>query len=156
MFKRLERRQKRKQQEEELGLDEETRDIMGLQDTDSSESETSSDSDSDVSNTVSDRALPSRGLAKGLRDGGPDHGSDTNGQESADGGQDEASEVDSKVDHEMTIADALRNPLYALPSGSDHQTCIVCPGKLLKNQTMIDIHMRSSVCSFTLSFEVNV
>ncbi|KAF8720860.1 hypothetical protein AX14_010647 [Amanita brunnescens Koide BX004] len=43
MFKRIEKRLKRREEERQLGIDDETRDILGLNDTDSEESESDSD-----------------------------------------------------------------------------------------------------------------
>ncbi|KAI6108039.1 hypothetical protein F5141DRAFT_1120303 [Pisolithus sp. B1] len=47
MFKRVEKRRKRRDEEERLGLDEETKEILGLNETDSDESDTGSESGED-------------------------------------------------------------------------------------------------------------
>ena len=51
MFKRVEKRIWKKEKEEELGLDSEMKEVLGLQDTDSEESDSSSDNDSDGSDS---------------------------------------------------------------------------------------------------------
>ena len=47
MFKRIEKKAKKRKRDEELGLDDEAKQVLGLQDTDSDESESDSDLGSD-------------------------------------------------------------------------------------------------------------
>lgn len=154
MFKRIERRQKRKEEEEELGINEEMKDIMGLQDTDSSESESDSDSDSDASGQAegSDvgeaRLKRKRGVAdgdEGSDEEGDGEGSDVDEDASGGSGSDEEDEdEDAPV---ISIASALREPIYDLTSDSDTRACAVCPGKNLKIAEMVRVHEGSKVCT---------
>lgn len=131
MFKRVEKRRRKKEEEDELGLDEDTKEVLGMQDTDSDESNSDSDSDSDS--------------------GGSDVGEDINGngdeevENDAEGGDEED---DSEAENpEITVQDALDDPVYLISLDPDVKACIVCPGKLLKHAKMIEVHRTSGVCT---------
>jgi len=131
MFKRIEKRRRKKEEEEELGLDGDIKEVLGMQVTDSDESDTDSDSE---------------------------QGSDTGNKE--DGEQVEGSEEENDVPSaeeevrdtegseadtpEISVQDALEDPVYLVSLEPDLKACIVCPGKLLKHPKMIEVHKSSS------------
>jgi hypothetical protein len=123
MFKRVEKRRRKKEEEEELGLDEDMKEVLGMQDTDSDESDSDSDSDS-----ASDHGI------------GSDAGIEEATEEDGDGGDSEAG------NHEISVEDALEDPVYLVSLEPDRKACIVCPGKLLKHSRMIEVHKTSNVC----------
>lgn len=167
MFKRVERRQKRKAKEEELGIDEEMKEAMGLgaQDTDSSESDSNSD-DSDSGSEASGDGTNSKFLSKPVKGGlkrkrdeesdAEDHGleadegievDDEEAEEAEEGEEAESDEEDEEEDQpSMTVSEALQNPLHLVSLDPEIRTCVVCPGKLLKNTKMVEVHMTSNVC----------
>jgi hypothetical protein len=138
MFKRVERRLKRREREDELGLDEDMKEVLGLNDTDSDESE--SDSDLDSHGDI------------------PDADSDEDEVEmDSDGGNDEEDGSDNEVDQQqseeralITIAEALSNPIFLVSLDPTINECIVCPGKQLKNPKMIEAHTSSKACMISL------
>jgi len=134
MFKRIEKRRKKKEEEDQLGLDEDMKDVLGIQDTDSDET----DSDSDLSASAAEI--------------GDDDDEDRDGGESHGGigsdGNDE--DRDTMEEPPITVREALRDPLYNVSLQPEIKACIVCPGKLLKGAKMVDIHKKSNAC--TLSF----
>lgn len=169
MFKRVERRQKRKEKEEELGLDEEMKEVMGLQDTDSSESDSNSDDNSDSDSEApgeegdaTSKPVKREGSLKRKRgaesdeeegseeddDEGEEVGLDGEVDEDGEEGEEEEEEDGTDEDDEplMSISAALQNPLHVVSLDPEIRTCVVCPGKLLKNAKMIEVHMASNVC----------
>jgi hypothetical protein len=52
------------------------------------------------------------------------------------------------VDLPMNMEEALRDPIYLVSLDPEVKACIICPGKLLKNTKMSDIHMSSNVSIF--------
>lgn len=154
MFKRITKKVKRKERDEELGLDEEAKQVLGLQDTDSDESETDSEVNSDLgSDSDSDASLDS-----GF-DAGSDAGMKTEwlgaegyGSEEDEGSDDDSLDLDFDDDDEppMTLVEATKKPIYLTESDPDMHACIVCPKKVLKNQKMVDVHLQSSVRSIWL------
>ena len=147
MFKRIEKRIRKKEKEEELGLDEDTKEMLGMNDTDSDESDSSSDSDSDGGSE--DEGLHAMG---GAQLGGSDE------EDGEEGGEEEGSEPASDEEDEdedeeppMSVSEALQNPLYLVSLEPEVKACVVCPGKLLKNPTMIDVHLKSGVSSSSSS-----
>ena len=68
----------------------------------------------------------------------------------ADQSDPEASEDDELLLPDISVTEAVRDPVYAVSLDPDLQACILCPGKLLKNTPMIDVH-KSSKVSRTLS-----
>lgn len=164
MFKRVARRQKRKEEEEDLGLTEEMKEVMGMQDTDSSESDSNSDDNSDSDSEGSGEDIPKlkgqkrkRGveneeeLGSELTEGSEGEDGELEGELEEDDGEEEGQdeeEGESDEDEEptMSISAALQNPLHVVSLDPEIRTCVVCPGKLLKNAKMIEVHMASNVC----------
>lgn len=153
MFKRMARKVKRKERDEELGLDEEAKQVLGLQDTDSDESETDSEVNSDLgSNSDSDASLDSD------LDVGSDAGMKTEwlgaegyGSEEDEGSDDDSLDLDFDDDEDppMTLVEATKKPIYLTSADPDIHACIVCPKKALKNQKMVEVHLQSSVRSIS-------
>ncbi|PBK75685.1 hypothetical protein ARMSODRAFT_950004 [Armillaria solidipes] len=113
MFKRVDRRLKRKAEDEALGIDGELKQVLGIPDTDSDESDSSSDSSEDEAQAED--------------------------EEDVGGTEDEDDDAEVK----MTVAQVLENPLYISPQDIDMTACFVCPTKLFKGPSMIQIHLRS-------------
>ena len=124
MFKRVEKRRRKKEEEEELGLDEDMKEVLGLQDTDSDESD--SDSDSEQTSGIVDAAEDIEGSGE-------------------EGGEGESRKAGNA---EISIEDALADPVYLVSLEPDIKGCIVCPGKLLKHPKMIEVHKASNVCTW--------
>src|ERR1700722_539336 len=118
MFKRVEKRRRKKEEEEELGLNEDMKGVLGMQDTDTDES----DSDSDIQS---------------------EKGSDAQIAEEGD-----EEREDNAESPEISVEDALADPVYFISLEPDTKGCIVCPGKLLKHPKMIEVHKASNVCLF--------
>lgn len=131
MFKRVEKRRRKKEEEEKLGLDEDMKEVLGIQDTDSDES------DSDESNSDSERGT------------GDEEAGDASEEEvaeiSADEGDADAEEGVAKAP-ELSVQDALEDPIYLMSLEPDIKACIACPKKLLKHPKMIEVHKASNVC----------
>ncbi|KIJ52488.1 hypothetical protein M422DRAFT_43343 [Sphaerobolus stellatus SS14] len=163
MFKRIAKRQRRQEEEEELGLDYEAKQVLGLQDTDSDESDFSSEEESSSGNESDDDSMPEDtmdidGLNMQLRKrdrGGQSssHGEDSekeeaNGDEDEDEDEDDGGSEngDNGVDAPMSAMDALSDPMYDVPGASktqDIRACVICPGKLFKNANMVKDHLES-------------
>ncbi|KAK0469737.1 uncharacterized protein EV420DRAFT_60285 [Desarmillaria tabescens] len=112
MFKRVDRRLKRKAEDEALGIDGEFKQALGIPDTDSDESDSSSDSSEDEAQAEEVEV------------------------EDGSGDDDDEAEV-------RTVAQILENPLYNSPQDIDMTACFVCPAKLFKGPSMIQIHLQS-------------
>lgn len=123
MFKRVERKRKRREEETELGLDQDTR---GLDDTDSDES----DSDSEHENTVQ------------FDDSDADVGEDGRDQEEEVASEDE----DVNEDPPISVAEALKDPIYLISLDPAVHGCVICKGKLIKNAGMAIAHKNAKVC----------
>jgi hypothetical protein len=124
MFKRVEKRRRKKEEEEELGLDDDMKEVLGLQDTDSDESD--SDSDSEQTSGIVDAVEDIEGSWE-------------------EGGEGEGRKAGNA---EISIEDALADPVYLVSLEPDIKGCIVCPGKLLKHPKMIEVHKASNVCTW--------
>ena len=151
-----------------MGLDEDMKQVLGLQDTDSDESlDSSSDSESDNHSAVDfdseeidgeDAALtghldrkrkrPTRSL---------DSASDSDGiheeSEYSDLEEELDDDDDDKTGPPMSVMAATTDPIYDIPNSPqtlDLRACIICPGKVIKNQKMAKVHLESSVS--TLDF----
>lgn len=134
MFKRVEKRRRKKEEEEDLGLDEDMKDVLGMQDTDSDESNSDSDSDSDSGGSAA----------------GEDVNADGEGEvDEGDGDVEEEDESEAE-NPEISVQDALDDPVYLISLDPDVKACIVCPGKLLKHPKMIEVHRTSGVCTLNL------
>ncbi len=151
MFKRVDRRRKRKEKEERLGLDEDQLGVFGLHHTDSSESESDSSS-SDSASTSSSDGPATQSRKKRKREASPasydgvgeneDSGPATYDEEDEQGSSDHGSHPP------LTIASALKDPIRPTHPDSDSGTwvCAFCPGKTLKHAAMIKVHEASRVC----------
>ncbi|KAF8674224.1 Starch binding domain [Rhizoctonia solani] len=148
MYKRINKRIRKKEKEEELGLDDETKEILGMQETDSDESDSSDEEQSDEDSVESDTDEERLEVGRTHRE--PEMFSDN--RESDTEGSSGAETEDLEVEDEemaddkppMTVSDALRDPLYSIQKGSDVQGCILCPGKELKHTKMALVHVESS------------
>ena len=138
MFKRVEKKLARKKEEEELGITEEIKDAIGINDLDSSsdESEASSSGSSPKISSKRKRLLDD--------DDELDTSSDGRGSGALDGSEDDDDD-DYEAGGQMTIEEALHNPLFIISIQPDIRGCIVCPHKLLKNDTMVSVHTKSQV-----------
>ena len=126
MFKRVDKRRRKKEEEDKLGLDEEVKEILGIQDTDSEESESDSDSDEgqQEEESIADEEMNS--------------------------GEDDDDDDDEEEDPSITVGQALKDPLYNVSVLPDIKACIVCPGKLLKSVRMVQLHRTSNACTLSL------
>lgn len=122
MFKRVERKRKKREEDEELNPDEDMRGTMRLDDTDSDESDSGSDSaqsdDSDVE---------------------------------TGGGRNQEEDVASKdedvgEDPPISVAEALKDPIYLVSFDPAVYGCVMCKGKLIKNAEMAAAHKNANVC----------
>ena len=138
MFKRVERRKKRQEKEEELGLDAETKEVLGLHDTDSEESESESEKDGSANENEDEDDAEELSDASGEED-----------QEDAEHDHDDEGSAEDSEDElvlpNISVTEAVRDPVYTVPLDPDVKACILCPGKLLKNTNMVDVHKSSKV-----------
>lgn len=136
MFKRVEKRRRRQEKEEALGLDSDLKEVLGLQDTDSDESDSSSDDQSDASDVEGDEAAPE------------DSGAEAAGAEDEDVGSADSSDDEDEVNEipPMSVTEAVRDPVYLVSLDPEIKACILCAGKALKNPVMADVHKASKVC----------
>ncbi|KAI0359995.1 hypothetical protein OH77DRAFT_888741 [Trametes cingulata] len=162
MFKRVAKRIRKKEREEELGLDGDMKEMLGMNDVDSDSD--SSDSDSDDGD--SDEEGPTRTRAAARGDEGEDEDEDAgneeedkeddmdededaseadiDGMEELEGEDESEEEEDDEGEAPMTVSEALQNPLYLVSLEPEVKQCIVCPGKLIKNPIMADVHLKSN------------
>ena len=147
MFKRVEKKLAKKKKEKELGITEEIREAIGLNDVDS-DSSSSHDSE-DSSSTASPRIQSQR--KRLLDDDEPDATSDVSSEKQALGASDDAEDDEDEDEPgvQMTVEEALHNPLFIISIQPDIRGCIVCPRKLLKNDIMASVHTSSQVCRGT-------
>ncbi|KAK7050836.1 hypothetical protein VNI00_004947 [Paramarasmius palmivorus] len=131
MFKRVDRKRKRKAEEEALGLDEEMKEILGMQDTDSDESDNSASEVDDEGDSDSEA--------------GDDEEINEEEDEIEDAEEDEESEPEDEEEYRPTIPlhKAVSSPLYEI---LDATACLVCPGKVLKTPDLEDTHKKSKAC----------
>lgn len=131
MFKRVDRKRKKREEEEELGLDEDIKAIMGLNDTDSEESASESDSSSD-------------------RDLDAEQSGEEDLEEAGDETEDEGEDAEANEDDEppISLSEALRDPVYVVSLDPDVRACILCKGKVIKGTPMSQVHKTSTVCTF--------
>jgi hypothetical protein len=143
MFKRVDRRRKRKENEERLGLDEE---VFGLYHTDSSESE--SDSSDSASTSSSSDGYSTQSRKKRKRGSSPPSydksGEDEDGEPAIDDEEDEEGSID-RGHPSLTIASALKEPIRLILPDSEVWVCVFCPGKTLKHAAMVKVHEASRV-----------
>lgn len=145
MLKRIQKRIQKKEKEAELGLDDDTKEILGLNDTDSDESDSSGfDSEDDADSD--DPELP--GSLEELIGDDQDAGPITIGEDEEDEYQSDAeSDSDEAEISKVTVQEALNDPIYvsSLDAIAGEWQCVVCPGKIFKGSKMIDAHRESKV-----------
>ncbi|KAI0029349.1 hypothetical protein K488DRAFT_88823 [Vararia minispora EC-137] len=136
MFKRVDRRRRREEEREELGLDGDMGEIMGLNETDSSESDTSSDEESGDDNGEGIEGSEDAYKSDEERSEG-----DWKDQKSAEDleGQREAHE--GLGDANTSLSTALRSPIQISANGSF--ICVLCPQKVLRHDVMVQMHESS-------------
>ncbi|KAN0120719.1 hypothetical protein V8E52_003988 [Russula decolorans] len=144
MFKRVDRRRKRKEKEERLGLDEDQLGVFGLHHTDSSESESDS---SDSASTSSSDGLATQSKKKRKREASPpsydEDSEDEDGEPATDEDEDEGNS-DHGLHPRLTIASALKEPIRP-DIESEEWVCAFCPGKSLKHVAMVKVHEASRI-----------
>ncbi|KAI0303711.1 hypothetical protein B0F90DRAFT_1815996 [Multifurca ochricompacta] len=136
MFKRVDRRLKRKEEEERLGLDDDEREVLGLHHTDSSESESDSPSSSSASTSSS------------LEQTSTGHGAPSvnkrkrraSSHSRSENEEDEELGSDHEIDSPLTVASALNEPVQLIRSYPEAWVCVFCPNKILKHAAMIHQH----------------
>lgn len=125
-----------------LGLTPEVQEVMGLN-VDDTESLSESGSESSGSEGSS------RKRKRPLKDdrGDVDIGERDSRDNAPDGEEEEDSEPDEGVEMGTeggpTVDGALKDPLFFV--ADDQRACVVCPGKLLKNQHMVELHTGAMV-----------
>ncbi|KAH9838582.1 uncharacterized protein C8Q71DRAFT_856519 [Rhodofomes roseus] len=138
MFKRVARRQERQERDEEMGLDAETKEVLGLHDTDSEESSSSSGSEDD-----SDAEEEVGGVIPVVESETEDEDEDE-GLSEHDEGSEEDAHSDDDQEPQLSVAEALKDPLYLISLEPEVRACIACRGKLLKNAIMCEVHRSSN------------
>jgi len=117
-----------------------------------SDDEESDDESGDEDNLMGDEEV---GAMSGESDTDSDDEDDSDDEEDSDdegSEQEEGSEEDEEdEDIPVSLEDCLERPLYTLQdpesdteAGFAYQACVLCPSKILKNQTMVDVHLKSS------------
>jgi hypothetical protein len=138
MFKRVEKRRRKKEEEEELGLDEEMKDVLGIHNTDSDESESDTDTESEgESESETGGGENVIGVKRKLE-------SDAEDDEESEGEGSGKNDPSSKPPP-ISVQRALLDPLYNPSPDPNIRYCVVCPGKLLKNDRMARVHKNSKV-----------
>ncbi|KAG1744012.1 uncharacterized protein EDB91DRAFT_1124188 [Suillus paluster] len=128
MFKRVEKKRKKLEEEEELGIDEDMKEFMGFNDTDSDESASDSDSSSDGHSDA--EQLGEEDL-----------------EEAEDENIDEMEGANASDDEEppISLSEALRDPIYVVSLDPlDVRACILCKGKVIKGAQMSTVHKAST------------
>lgn len=155
MFKRIEKKQKKREREEELGLDDETKQMFGLNDTDSDESSSSSSASSSSESGSSSSGSSSSdddNLDKGpasdmktewLAAEDADSGSEDEDDSDEEGGIDLNDVAFNKPN--LTIKEAVKDPIYLSRPDKDWHACLVCPKKMLKCAKQVELHLASAV-----------
>lgn len=136
MFKRVEKRRQKQKEDEELGIDDEMKDVLGIQDSDS-------DSDSDLDDSSDEDSESSGSEESAEEEAGHDGKDDDNGEDGSESEAEDATAKDVPEIPPITVAEALENPIY--PTTDDGNACIICPQKVLKNKKMVDVHRASNV-----------
>ena len=145
MFKRVDRRRRRKEIEEIFGLDGDETGVFGLHDTDSSESESESASSSATSSD-GHHIQPTKKRKRGAFPPSNDNESDEN--EDVEPAVDDERESWNGEDgsaRRLTIASALKEPVRLICTDPEAWVCTLCPGKFLKHVAMAKVHEASRV-----------
>jgi hypothetical protein len=134
MFKRVQKRQRKREREEELGIDGDMKEVLGLQDTDSEESDSSSEGEEDAESEDGEDELTVEVPADSEED-----------EELLDEDATESDDEETDELPELSVTEAVKNPVYVVSLEPRTEACILCTGKLLKNQTMSEVHKASKV-----------
>jgi hypothetical protein len=165
MFKRVVKRVKRQEEEDALGLDEDMKEALGMQDTDSEESDSDSDSNGESDEEVegvhsiyacgdahvhatTSSAEGSQASMDSIPKGDADEGMDSESEVDRDEEEieeDAESETSEILNAPMNLEEALRDPVHLISLDPEVKECIVCPGKLLKNTKMVEVHVSANV-----------
>ena len=118
----------------------EMKEVLGMHDTDSDESDSSSGDSSDSGSSDDEGEITPNDVA----------------DEQAEDEVDEEDEEESgdELSHsipQMSVTETMQDPVYIFSTDPDVMACALCPGKLLKNTTMADIHKSSKVCSYSIA-----
>jgi hypothetical protein len=167
MFKRVSKRIAKKEEEEALGLDADMKEVLGLQDTDSEESESSSnesdshsedsEADSDEASDASAGSTPVTGqkrrrtgedeyiseLAEDLEDETED-----SDEEASDEGANDEEAINIPNTYSLTLEEFLNNPILRPEDDSTNTAlvrCGTCIDQKLKNEKMVEVHSNSQV-----------
>lgn len=148
MFKRVEKRRRKQEDEEALGLTEEMKEVLGQHDTDTDESLSSEDDNSD-----DEAENEEDGDGAGEEDENED---EEDSQDSEKEEEEEEDSIDDSSEPSIPVSVALDDPLYIVSLDPEIQACILCPGKILKNATMIEVHKKSQAHARRYTRFVNV
>ncbi|KAI0346163.1 hypothetical protein BDW22DRAFT_1352177 [Trametopsis cervina] len=144
MFKRVQKRVQKRQREEELGLDGDMKEVLGLQDTDSDESDSSSDEDgTDAESLDGDDASGEAGENSVELPADTDEVADEDDDEQEVEESEESEDEDADKIPPMSVTEAVKDSVYIISLDPRVEACILCPGKLLKNRTMSEVHKAS-------------
>ncbi|KIY51981.1 hypothetical protein FISHEDRAFT_70218 [Fistulina hepatica ATCC 64428] len=135
MYKRIDRKYKKRQEEEELGLDDDMKEVLGMHDTDSDESE--SDGDETDSNTA---GASENEEVDVFEDGEASGGNANDDEQNSDL---DSADTDSNLRSGVSVKDALSNPIHDASDESESQCCLLCPRKVLKGAEMVNLHLKS-------------
>jgi len=124
------------EEEEELGLDEDTIGFFGIPETDSDESDSESSGEGEDAGDDKESGIP-----------GTNQASELSGYEEDEEGDDSRAE---RLRPPKSVREALRDPLYSVSAQSPIKMCLICPRKLLKNSKMVAVHQASSASIFPL------
>lgn len=152
MFKRVEKRRRKLEKEEKLGLTEEMKEVLGMHDTDSDESESESDEGSlgegsgteDEGNAVMQDVEVDEEALNVVAEGEGDE------DEDEDEGENEGDEDAEEEDHQrppLSVTEAIADPIYSLSTKSFLKACAVCPAKRFRDEKFIEEHRNSKVSS---------
>jgi hypothetical protein len=150
MFKRVEKRRRKKEEEEELGLNEDMKQILGMHDTDSEESDSEEDSSGDDSE---DGLGGLEGLGADSELGEDEELGDEEGEFLDDGSESEE-EAPKDLNPRIPISKALQDPIYLDLVDPMVRLCLVCTGKRLKTENLVEVHRTSNACTLSLDWPI--
>ncbi|KAJ6624068.1 hypothetical protein B0H10DRAFT_2008374 [Mycena sp. CBHHK59/15] len=124
MFKRVEKRRRKQEEEDELGLDDNMKEVLGMNDTDSDESDSDSDDSSEEEKVEQEQ---------------DEEEADVDEDEDEDSSDDE----DEGDEPPISVEEALKDPVYIVSLQPDVKACIACPGRVLKSAEVVSVHRAS-------------
>lgn len=153
MFKRVEKRRRRQEEEQELGLDEEMKQVLGIQDTDSEESDSDS---SDDGGSSDGEGMDFEGFGGGDEDGEEESGDERGSGDEQEYDLDDSITVDAKNYPSsalaLTVKQVLTDSIIPAPEDPMLNFCVLCPQKTLRNASMVQVHRFSNACALLLLF----